>query len=179
MKNSHSITHLILTAFFILFCSGCTTEPADKEEIPIKAVYFVQGIGQLDPGDLKTHPEVKVTEKFNEFKIFTAPAKVALWIDVNSIELVDLKWLSEYPQKYYPVVVVGNSKDECVFFDILKYFSLEVPPPEDGNDCKEPSPGFSVNILRADLSGNMQGFNKMPTVQTLLNVSSPLLGTVK
>lgn len=178
LKNRCSITHVILTVFFIFFCSGCITERADGEEIPIKAVYFVQGIGQLDPADLESHPEVIVTDKFDEFKEF-AKSKVSLWIDINSIDLVDLKWLGEDPQKYYPVVVVGNSKDECMFFGSLQYFPFEVPPPENGNDCKDPSPGFSVNILKADLSGNMQGFNKTPTVQTLLDVSNPLLETVK
>ena len=164
--------------FCVLLLLGCAPKYADITRTPIKAVYLVRGNGQITSEDLKSYPEVIVTDNFDELKEL-AKSKVSLWVDVNAVELVDLEWLGESPQKYYPFAFVGNSKADCVFFYNLNYFHFEAPPPGDENYCKEISPGFSVNLLRQDASGNIKGINKVPTTQSLLDITNPLLETIK
>lgn len=168
--------YILASVLFIIM--GCTPKLTSDSGVPIKAIYLVQGVSQLSQEDLQAHPEVVVTDNFDEFKKL-AESKVALWIDINSVGLVDIGWLGESPQRFYPVVLIGNSKDFCVFFGNLQYFPFEVPPPEDSNYCNEPSPGFSVNILKSESGGNMHGYTETPTVQGILDVTNPLLEGVK
>ena len=91
------------------------TEPAmEPPSSPFRVVYLVQHPGQLSLDDLQAHPEVAVTSSFDEFKQY-AQKKVALWIDENAISLVDNQWLRASPQKYYPVVLVGENNELCAF----------------------------------------------------------------
>jgi hypothetical protein len=186
----------IIIVFAIFLVIGCTPAPTNSpvpptptsnpipptllssSGIPIKAIYFVQGVGQLSPEDLQAHPEVIATDSFNEFKKF-AESKVALWVDINSVGLVDLAWLGESPQSFYPVAVVGNSNDFCAFFVNMLYFTFEVPPAEDEDYCSTPWPGFSVNKLTSESRGTSHGYEQPPTVQGILDVTTPLLESVK
>ena len=108
-----------LFLFAVLLAMGCTSVP----ESPIKAVCLVQGVGQLSSQDLQAHSEVAVTESFDEFKEI-AETKVALWIDINAVDLVDIEWLSQSPQAFYPVVLVGNGDEACSFVNTIHYFSF-------------------------------------------------------
>jgi hypothetical protein len=144
---------------------------------PIKAIYLFQGVGQLSQEDLQVHPEVMVTDNFDEFKKL-AQSKAALWVDANSVGLVDIVWLGESPQSFYPVAVVGNSDDSCAFFVNMKYFVFEVPLSGD-EDCSIPRPGFSVNKLTSESNGTSHGYEQVPTVQGILDVTNPLLESVK
>lgn len=177
-KHVWRFMKLISNACFALLLIGCVPEHADNTKTPIKAIYLVRGNGQITSEDLRSYPEVIVTDNFDELKEF-AKAKVSLWVDVNAVDLVDMEWLGENPQKYYPVAVVGNSKADCVFFYNLNYFHFEAPPPGDENYCKEISPGFSVNLLKKDANGNLKGIDQVPTVQSLLDITNPLLETIK
>lgn len=195
----------IIIAFSIFLVIGCTPIPAgssvaltptsspepptplntpipptlvSSSGIPIKAIYLVQGVGQLSQEDLQGHPEVFATDNFDEFKNL-AKSKVALWIDINSVGLVDLAWLSKSPQSFYPVAVVGNSNDFCAFFVHMKYFVFEVPLPDDENYCNTPRPGFSVNQLADESQGTSHGYEQPPKVQEILDITNPLLERVK
>lgn len=157
--------------FAMLFVMGCTSVP----ETPIKAVYLVQGVGQLSSQDLQAHPEVAVTDSFDEFKEI-AETKVALWIDINAVDLVDIEWLSQSPQAFYPVVLVGNGDEACSFFNTIHYFSFEVPC---CLDCSSQPPGFSVNIQTSASKGHMQGYKQPPTVQDILDITDQLLDGIR
>ena len=160
-------TLLLMT---ILFVTGCASEL----ETPIKAVYLVRGVGQLSPEDLQSHPEVTVTDIFDKLTEI-AQTKVAILVDINAVDLVDLEWLSQEPQAFYPVVLVGNGDETCSFFSILQYFSFEVPCcPE----CISPPPGFSVNIQTGVSRGHMKGYKRTPTVQDILDITNLLLDSI-
>ena len=151
------------------------TEPAmEPPSSPLRAVYLVQHPGQLSLDDLQAHPEVAVTTSFDEFKQY-AQKKVALWIDENAVSLVDNQWLRESPQKYYPLVLVGESNDLCAFRETLTGFGIEGPPA----DCSAEASGFSVWALREEtgssLSAFMKGYSQTPTVQDILDITSALL----
>jgi hypothetical protein len=171
--------HIIL-ALVMFLVVGCSPTLKSSSGIPIKAIYLVQGVGQLSQEDLQAHPEVMVTDKFDDFKKL-AESKVALWIDINSVGLVDIGWLGESPQRYYPVVLIGNSKDFCIFFGNMQYFTFEVPAPAPGEEdyCNTPIPGFSVNMLKSESGGNMHGYEETPTAQGILDVTNHLLEEAK
>jgi len=166
-------TFRLRTCFLIIviLISGCVPKP----ETPVKAVYFVQGAGQLSREELQAHPEVKVTDKFDELKEI-AQAKVAIWIDINTVDLVDLEWLGQNPQALYPVVLVGNGAETCAFFKTVHYFTFEPPC---CLECSSPPPGFSVNIQTDTSEGHMQGYGTSPNVQDILDVTNPLLDEIE
>jgi len=155
----------------VLFFIGCTSQPVT----PVKAIYLVRDTGQLSHEDLKTHPEVAATDKFETLKEI-AQTKVAIWIDINAVDLVDLEWLGQNPQALYPVVLVGNGDETCSFFGELHYFSFEIPC---CLECSSAPSGFSVNIQTGVSEGHMQGYEKIPTVQDILDITNPLLDKVK
>ena len=155
----------------VLFFTGCTSEL----ETPAKAVYLVRGVGQLSTEDLQAHPEVTVTDNFDKLTEI-AQMKVAIWVDINAVDLVDLGWLSQNPQAFYPVVLVGNGDETCSFFSVLQYFTFEVPCcPE----CSSPPPGFSVNIQTGVSRGHMKGYKRTPTVQDIFDITNPLMDSIK
>jgi len=160
-----------LIVLIVLFILGCSSPP----KVPIKAVYLVRDTGQLSHEDLKAHPEVAVTDNFEKLAEI-AQTKVAIWIDINAVDLVDLEWLNQSPQALYPVVLVGNGDETCSFFNTLHYFTFEVPC---CLECSSPPPGFSVNIQTDTLQGHMQGYEKTSTVQDILDVTNPLLDEIK
>ena len=163
------IKKLILLVLF--FTMGCSS----PSKVPAKAVYLVRGVGQLTPEDLQANPEVTVTDNF-ETLTKIAQTKVAIWIDINAVDLVDLEWLSQNPQAFYPVVLVGNGDETCSFFSAVHYFTFEIPC---CLECSSPPPGFSVNIQSGVSEGHMQGYEKSPTVQDILDITNPLLDKVK
>lgn len=155
----------------VLFVTGCASKP----EAPIKAVYLVRGVGQLSREDLQAHPEVMVTDNFDSLKD-NAQSKVAIWIDINAVEFVDLEWLGQSPQALYPVVLVGNGDETCSFFNAIHYFTFE---PTCCLECGFPPPGFSVNIQSGVSEGHMRGYETIPTVQDILDITNPLLDGIK
>lgn len=165
----------VIIFIFIIFIVGCAPAFENSSGEPVKAIYLVQGDGQLSQEYLQTHPEVILTNSFDDFKKL-AHAKVALWIDINAVGLVDLDWLGESPQRFYPVVLIGIGDEVCSFFEIMQYFSFSVPC---CLNCSSPVPGFSVNILTSEPGGSMHGYKQTPTVQDILEITNPLLESVK
>ena len=164
-----------LVVFVVLFLFGCAPTLKNSAGTPIEAIYFVQGSGQLSQKDLEAHPEVLVVNSLDEFKK-AARSEAAIWIDINAVDSFDVAWLSKEPQKFYPVVLVGNGSDFCSFFVSLVYFPFSVPAPADGEnvDCSSPPPGFSINILTSDSGGKMHGYEQAPTVQAILDNTESL-----
>ena len=104
----------ILIAFVAVLLVACTHGAA-----PLRAVYLVQGQGQLDPAELAAHPEVAVVHTWADFQRL-AQTKVALWIDKDAVDLVDRQWLNEAPQRSYPLAIVGYSSALYAFREALR-----------------------------------------------------------
>jgi hypothetical protein len=105
----------ILLITLTLFLIGVACAPVPTAPPSIRAVYLVRGRGQLSPDDLQKHPEVLVTNSFDELKQH-AQKPVALWIDKNAVRLLraqeptsGARWLDQAPQADYPIVLVGYS----------------------------------------------------------------------
>jgi len=142
----------------------------------ISAIYLVQNQGQLAASDLQSHPEVMVTNSFDEFKRH-GRAKVALWIDKNAVSLVNMDWLHQAPQKYYPLVLVGYNDALYSFRETLAGFPISGPAIDWSTATLEP--GFSVWMIRKETSSSlstyMMGYVQPPTVDAILTISNALL----
>ena len=174
-----------LTAIMImLLLVGCapiaisTESPSTNQSEPniISAIYLVQDQGQLAASDLRLHPEVMVTNSFEEFKR-RSQAKVALWIDKNAVSLVNMDWLHQAPQKYYPLVLVGCNDALYSFRETLLGFPISGPAIDWSIFTLEP--GFSVWMIREETSSSistyMMGYAQPPTVDAILTITNALL----
>jgi hypothetical protein len=142
----------------------------------ISAIYLVQNQGQLAASDLQSHPEVMVTHSFDEFKQHSR-AKVALWIDKNAVSLVNMDWLHQAPQKYYPLALVGYNDALYSFRETLAGFPILGPAVDWSSATLEP--GFSVWMIRKETSSSlstyMKGFAQPSTVDAILTITNALL----
>jgi len=174
-----------LTAIMMMFLLvGCAPiaisaeSPGTNQSEPNinSAIYLVRDQGQLAASDLRLHPEVLVTHSFEEFKRHSQ-AKVALWIDRNAVSLVNMDWLHQAPQKYYPLVLVGYNDALYSFRERLAGFPIGGPAMDWSSKTLEP--GFSVWMIREETSSSistyMMGYAQPPTVDAILTISNALL----
>ena len=164
-----------IVVLIMLVLVSCTTTPTSSLGIPAKAIYLVQGMGQLSRKDLQEHPDVVVTKDFERFK-HLARNKTALWIDINAVGLLDKDWLNQRPQRFYPIALIGTSNALCAFRDTLGGFNIIEGPYA---DCSSPPPGFSIWRLEKDTeagsSAFMRGYEQTPTVEDILERTNSLL----
>ena len=160
----------------MLLLAGCAPATNQSEPNSISAIYLVQNQGQLAAGDLRYHPEVMVTNSFDKFKRHSQ-AKVALWIDKNAVSLVNMDWLHQAPQKYYPIVLVGYNDALYSFRETLAGFPISGPAVDWSTATLEP--GFSVWMIREETSSSlstyMKGYAQPPTVDAILTITNALL----
>ena len=171
----------IMIMFLLVGCAPIAISaesPGTNQSEPdsISAIYLVQDQGQLAASDLRLHPEVLVTHSFEEFKRHSQ-AKVALWIDRNAVSLVNMDWLHQSPQKYYPLVLVGYNDALYSFRERLAGFPIGGPAIDWSTATLEP--GFSVWMIRKETSSSlstyMMGYVQPPTVDAILTISNALL----
>ncbi len=162
-------------AFVLLVVGACLTGCSSSSRP--KAIYLVQGQGELSPEDLKAHPEVVVANTFDEFRQRSG-RKVALWIDKNAVRLVDIAWLRTSPQKWYPIALVGYCNSLYAFRETLPAFGLISGPYVDWTKHAI-EPGFSAGILlveREHRRGHWsRGYPGKPTVEAVLKITNALL----
>lgn len=185
-KGGLIVKHLtfLLLMLFGAGCSHIATSGLSVNPLPtIRALYLVQSSGQLAVSDLQAHPEVVVTNTFSDLKQ-RARSRVALWIDKNATTLIEENWLDQPPQMYYPMVLVGYHYAGYSFKYVLRICCSSGPAGIDPN-AKDLEPGFFV-LQREGVNGLLsgttfaQGYNQMPQVQDILNITNALLdGTLK
>ncbi len=177
MDTSRMIMKTLALILLFLSITSCTVQATSKNEIPLKAVYFVHGQGELSSEDLQAHPEVITVQTFDEFKKY-ANKRIALWIDKNATPFnsEEEKWINEAPQTYYPIVLVGTSDTLHAFRDLLRLDGFMGPAIYSGMDA----PGFSV--IQWEAKDNLgfhaliqNGYNQKPTVQAILEITNALL----
>ncbi len=159
----------------VLSCGGLEDQVQAVEAA--KAVYFaVDGVGQIPSSDLKAHPEVVVVKSQRELAN-QAKNPVAIWIDKNAVQLVDLDWLQAEPQKSYPILLIGYNNSLYSFREQLPAFMISGPYVDWSKEKLEP--GFSAWKLHetaaSSTSAYMRGYAKPPTAERVLLVSGALL----
>jgi hypothetical protein len=177
MKSFTVITIMLLLVSCVPIAISAERPSTNQSEVnSISAIYLVQDQGQLAASDLRLHPEVLVTNSFEEFKRHSQ-AKVALWIDKNAVSLVNMDWLHQAPQKYYPLALVGYNDALYSFRETLAGFPIMGPAIEWSTATLEP--GLSVWMIREETSSSlstyMKGYPQPPTVAAILAVTNALL----
>jgi hypothetical protein len=162
-----------------------------KNQSSIKAVYLVQGQGELDQQELAKHPEIVVTGSFEKLKAYSKQ-KVAIWIDKNANTVDVHDWLRGGPQIFYPIVLVGYGDDNYSFENMLGLDCLLNDPylcaSREKLNANRPDPGFSALQLEKfnpppgymGFSMNprivfKQGYRYKPHVEEILTITNGLL----
>jgi hypothetical protein len=171
MKNNKS--EFLLFVLFLIFLVGCV----QKETSNIKAVYIVGEEQQLSDEELLQHPEIAVVKNFDKLKETIKSTKASIWIDKSALHLVDVDWLHQKPQKYYPLVLVGYNNALYSFREKLAGFNIEGPYVDWSEEKLEP--GFSVWILiketKNSSSSILRGYDLFPTVENIIAAIEPYL----
>ena len=162
-----------LSVFLILvLLTSCSLSTSTTS---LRAAYLVEGEGQFSQADLEKHPEILVTDNFEEFKN-AARDRIGLWIDKNAVQLVEAGWLDTMPQAAYPIILIGYN-------DPLRSFKYSLTVccflgPVDP-DFSQSEPGFSVIERPNGEPGSadviVRGFKQIPTVEDVLKISNDLL----
>jgi len=143
----------------------------------IRAAYLVLEEGQLPPAELDKHPEILVTDSFEEFKK-AARHRIGLWIDKNATKLVEEGWLDRMPQASYPMVMIGFNEPWIAFGNGLQMCCFTGYIMTDEEYAATES-GFSVVERESGEPGAalimIQGFKQQPTVDDILKISNDLL----
>lgn len=165
--------------FIFLSLTSCNFQATGKNASSLKAVYFVQGQGELSSDDLQAHPEIVVVQTFDDFKKY-ASQKIALWVDKNVTPFngEQEKWINEAPQTYYPIVVVGTSDTLYAFKNLLGLCCFMGPA---GDYPGFDAPGFSILQWESTNAPSehavilLKGYDQKPTVQAILELTNTLL----
>ena len=164
---------LLLTLVSII---GCRNK--DNNENPvIRVIYLMpQAGGQLALQEIENHPEILMVNSFNDLKE-EFHAKCAIWIDKDTINIIDETWLHEEPQMYCPLVLIGYNDSLYSFREQLSGFEIEGPYVDWSKQTLEP--GFSVWMLtektETSISSFMKGYNEVPSVMRIIEVTNLLL----
>ena len=157
--------------------AGCLAQPSAPSRIPLRAVYYAQGQGELSADDLRTHPEIAMVETFDELRPF-AEQHVALWIDkdVTPLTADQQTWINTLPQAHLPIVLVGSS-DTLYSFKYSLGVCCFLGPMGEFIDL----PGFSVIQQKRTPDSDepaatfLQGYPGPVSIQAILDVTNTLL----
>ena len=172
--NQHQFIKLItycILAISILSLAGCN----DKGKTGITAIYLTpESGGQLTKEELSNYPEVISVTTFNELKN-SVSEKTAIWLDKDSLNLIDLKWLQKEAASNLPIVLIGYNNALYSFRDKLDVFGIQGPRVDWSQ--KKLEPGFSVGMLKEPNSSSafMKGYNSTPDVKQILSITNMLL----
>lgn len=155
-----------------------STIPAGEKSTvnSIKAVYFADKKDGRLQEDITKYPEVIKVNTFEELrKVVGENPDIDIWIDKNAADLLEVGWLSEAPQKYNLLVMIGCDNALYSFREIL---NLGIEGPSINWNETKVGDGFSVWKLVEDNSdGSKQlceGYSKMPTVEGIFEITEIL-----
>src|SRR3972149_9542127 len=144
--------------------------------VQARAVYLVSAQPGISREELARYPEVCVVAGFEQLQSATG-SLVAIWIDQGVARQVDVAWLQQPPQRYYPVMLVGYGTALYAFREQL---GLPIEGPAVDWSLEPPKPGFSVGMITDEtaesLSAVMQGYEETPSADRLLEITEELLG---
>ncbi|GFZ31410.1 hypothetical protein CSC2_19360 [Clostridium zeae] len=171
-KNKLAFLIIIVVVFASSF-TGCYY----KEKVTVKAIYLApKEEGQLTQKDLDNYPEVLRVTSQTELKTLVTKT-TAIWIDKDSVYLVDSDWLSEKAQSKLPIVLVGYNDPIYSFRDKLSCFNIKGPYIDWSKQKLEP--GFSVGMLKERTAEESSVFLKKyditPDTKQILSITNMLL----
>lgn len=158
---------------------GKTMKSADMTKV--RAIYLTpEKGGQLSETELQKHPEVLLVHNSGKLqaavKEIAQKRHVAIWVDKDSLDQVDTRWLWSEPQCYFPIAVIGYNNSLYAFRDRLGF--LMHGPYVDWNK-QQLEPGFSVLMVEKQTptsrSVAMPAYSEKPTVDKIIKVTNDLL----
>ncbi len=155
-------------AIFILSLVGCN----DKEKPAPEAIYLApESGGQFTKEELSKYPEVIKVTSSNDLKK-SVTKNTAIWIDKDSINLIDIKWLQKEAQDKIPIALIGYNNALYSFRDTFNLFGIQGPYVDWTQQKLEP--GFSVGMAREN-NNFMKGYNSTPDIKQILSITNMLL----
>jgi hypothetical protein len=141
-----------------------------------KAVYLMPVTGgQIIKEDLEAHLEILPVTDFATLASHTNK-HIAIWIDKDVISLLPEGWLTQEPQKYYPIIVVGYNN---ALYSMREKLNLPIIGPWVDWSKQTLGPGFSVWMIEShsanSLPAFMKGYAEEMTASRILEVSNELL----
>ena len=143
----------------------------------IQAIYLAPpNGGEISENDLKNHSEVFKITDFETLNSYTEKYIIPLWIDKDAIDLLPKNWVNEYPQRFYPIIVVGYNNALYAMRDKLGVFIIGAPKVDVSKQTLEG--GFSVWMIKnqdnGDTSATLKGYDEPVTIDNILKVSNEL-----
>jgi hypothetical protein len=152
-------------------------EPAlNQPTEEIRAVYLMPVTGgQITKKDLETHPEILPVTDFATLASHTN-RHIAIWIDKDTISLLPEGWLTQEPQKFYPIIVVGYNN---ALYSMREKLGMPIIGVWVDWSKYKLEPGFSAWMIESEkgssFSALMKGYPESINVEHILEVSNELL----
>ncbi len=168
---------VIIGAYVKLSKNNGVDSVSHKTGSEIKAVYLTRkGFGVISKKELNAHPEVLAVSNFASLsEVLKNGRHIAIWIDKSAINLLPKWWLTKYPQRFYPIVVLGYGNDIYAFCDKLNFPLIE---PYTGSENLT-APGFSVWMIEkqsdSGITAFMEGYREKINLKRVSEISNKLL----
>jgi hypothetical protein len=168
---------LAVTSALVATCSAGSSQPSRPcaEGTPVRALYLTAPQPGISPNELASYPEVCVVADFEQLQ--SAPTSpVAIWIDQAVAHEVDVNWLQDPPQRYYPLVLVGYG---TALYAFREHLGLPIGGPAVDWSLEAPKAGFSVWFIADETADSqsaiMEGYQEAPTARRILEITDELL----
>jgi len=142
----------------------------------IQAIYLApQNGGLITNTELKNYPQILKVTDMKTLNSYTSTYIIPIWIDKDAIDLLPQGWVNEYPQKFYPIIVVGYSN---ALYAMREKLNLPIHGPDVDWSKVTLEPGFSVWMIKSlsedSISSTMKGYQEEINVSHILEVSNEL-----
>ncbi|MCI4462624.1 MAG: hypothetical protein JHC30_03325 [Caldisericum sp.] len=142
----------------------------------IQAIYLApRNGGLITDTELKKYPQILKVTDFKTLNSCTSTYIIPIWIDKDAIDLLPQGWLREYPQKFYPIIVVGFSN---ALYAMREKLNLGILGPRIDWSKETLGPGFSAWMIEeygeSWMSSFMRGYQEDINVSHILEVSNGL-----
>lgn len=181
MKNKHILICvicilLLLGSLLFIKTSLKKDKPIVKVE-DIKAIYLCsENSRMLSDSKLKDYPQIKTVMHFKDV-IETADNKlVSIWVDKNSVDLVNREWLREKAKRGYPIALVGYGDEIYCFKELLPVYDIRL-----NLDFSKRSiiSGYSIGLYYRTTESSsrlfIRGYNKEVDAGDLLALTNKLM----
>jgi hypothetical protein len=142
----------------------------------IQAIYLApRNGGLITDTKLKNYPQILKVTDFKTLNSYTSTYIIPIWIDKDAIDLLPQGWLREFPQKFYPIIVVGYGN---ALYAMREKLNLRIGGPRVDWSKQTLGPGFSAWMIKMDSpnerSAFMKGYQEYINVSHILEVSNGL-----
>jgi hypothetical protein len=153
---------------------GIYVSPGGEEGI--QAIYLApQNGGLITDAELKKYPQILKVTDFKTLNSYTSTYIIPIWIDKDAIDLLPQGWVNEYPQKFYPIIVVGYSN---ALYAMREKLNLPIHGPWIDWSKETLGPGFSAWMIEeygeSGMSSFMKGYQEEINVSHILEISNDL-----